>query len=65
MECVRIERWKLYTIRFFLLFLIPPTMAALFELPRTSVVRLFTEGLAVALALTLIYWLVERQSLGE
>jgi len=64
-ECVRVERWKLYTIRFFLLFSILPTMAALFELPRISVVRVIVEGLAFAVVLTVVYWWAERQSLGE
>jgi hypothetical protein len=60
-EGVPIERWKLYLHRFLLCFTIAPVMAAAFELPRRTVVRVFTEGMLFALTISVVSWWMERR----
>jgi hypothetical protein len=59
---ILVERWKQYVVRFVLFLFIPPTMAALFELPGRSVIRVIAEGLALAVTMSFLYWWADRKS---
>jgi len=60
-EGVCVERWKQYLLRFLLLLFAAPATAAVFELPRKSLIRVFVEGTALAVTMTLAYLWAERQ----
>ncbi len=47
---VPVERWRLYLMRFLLLFSVLPAVAAVFELPRAMAIRVVvSEGAVIAL----------------
>jgi len=60
-EGVLVERWKLYLLRFLLVLLIMPTTAAVFELPKGTVIRLIVEGFLTALTISAVFWWADRQ----
>ena len=51
-EGIPVQRWKLYLLRFLLLFFALPAVAALFELPKGAVIRVIVEGFLTALTLS-------------
>ncbi|MGB8064208.1 MAG: hypothetical protein WCF26_20135 [Candidatus Sulfotelmatobacter sp.] len=61
MESIPVQRWRLYVLRFLLLFGIPSVVAAVFELPRATEVRMLVEGFALALAMSVVSGWMERR----
>ncbi len=53
-ETIPIQRWRLYVLRFIIFFAIPPVMAAVFELPKATVVRMLVEGILLALTMSVV-----------
>jgi hypothetical protein len=64
-EDIPVERWKLYLHRFLLVFFVMPAVAAAFELPRTTVIRVTAEGLVMALVISGATLWAERSKTGD
>ena len=64
-EAVPVERWKLYLLRFLLLLVVLPAIAAIFELTKTTVVRVIVEGFLLALTLSVATLWAERSKTND
>ena len=60
-ERIPVERWKLYLLRYLLFFLVPLTVAAVFELRHETVIRDLAEGGLLAAAMSFLsVWMEGR-----
>jgi hypothetical protein len=63
-EGIPVERWKLYLLRFLLLFLLP-AVAAAFELSKITAVRVIVEGFLFALTMSAVTLWTERLKISD
>ena len=62
---IPVKVWRMYLLRFTLFLMIPPTVGAMFELPKSMIVRVIVDGMLLALTMSAILGFRERLTTND